>query len=88
VAEARGQFGKPEERERPSLEALIRRLVQTVTLDAVACVTVIFKAQSLAVIRRQINAIANLNTVYSNGMHMRVYKYQRRELYEYSSRHS
>jgi hypothetical protein len=29
VAEARGQFGNPEERERPPLDAVTRRLVKT-----------------------------------------------------------
>lgn len=31
--EARGQLGKPEERERPTLEAVTRRLVKSVTED-------------------------------------------------------
>jgi hypothetical protein len=46
VAEARGQFGKPEEGERPLLEAIIRRLVKTKTDDASVSVTVFCEVQS------------------------------------------
>lgn len=37
MAEARGQCVNPEEEERPSLEAVTRRLVTTVTEDISVC---------------------------------------------------
>jgi hypothetical protein len=38
VAEARGQFGNPEEGERPPLEAVTRRLVKTQQTEKTYCV--------------------------------------------------
>jgi hypothetical protein len=40
VAEVWGQYGNPEERERPALEAGTRTLVKTVTADTNVCVCV------------------------------------------------
>jgi hypothetical protein len=37
VAEVKGDFGNPEERERRPLEAVTRRLVKTVTGDTGVC---------------------------------------------------
>jgi hypothetical protein len=38
VAEAREQFGNPEKGERPSLEAVTKKLVKNMTEDIIACV--------------------------------------------------
>jgi hypothetical protein len=59
-----GQFGNPDERERPPLEAVARRLVKTVTEDSrmrvtvncIVCIRVVYKSSVIL--------ITNPNSVY------------------------
>jgi hypothetical protein len=61
VAEARGQFGNPEERERPSLEAVTRKLVKAMTENASIYVAVSCKVYPM-------NPITNLNPVCNHAI--------------------
>jgi hypothetical protein len=73
VDEAQGQLGNAEEKERPPLEAVTRRLVKTMTEKAV-CVrereTVICKVQSRVVSNSIINPIINSNSIHKDCCHL------------------
>jgi hypothetical protein len=78
VAEVRGRFGNPEERERPRLESVTRELVKTVTEDTKMCVCVCFMYKSKSVVINcalmfPINPIANPNPVCIPSYHVTIY---------------
>jgi hypothetical protein len=51
MAEAQGQFGKPEEGECQPLEAVTKSLVKTLNEDTSVCLTVICTVQSQFVLK-------------------------------------